>query len=750
MATSAKIGIMFDVTRRFRFPLFFLLFAISAVSLYLGAQSTIVNELTTSLKDAAEYETYLKFMSRFGEAENLFVAFPVPAIDREGLLQLHRTENLLRETDGVEKTLSVLSLLPSRAFKDMEQYLQNRANLDALEKSLTYNTFFRDNLVAQDMKSLGILVTIRFREDPARKLQLVRDINRKLAVLFKDGPCYTAGYPVHDERYMTLVRENTLKFSLLSIVCGMLLLYIIFRDFKIVAGTSVVAVLPVTWTFAIISLISGRLNGLTTLLIPLVLSISLSISMRIITEALSNTRKTGDVEQAVRNAAISLFRPAVLCGLTTFLGFISLCLSKVQVVSEFGIFAATGSLLATAAAYLFTPQVLVYCLAERNPEAKRPARSGLKRLVRRTLSLLLKTVLKHPKPLLAALAAVVVLSVWSLSGLKLGSSSLRAFTRDDPVTVATSYINEHFAGIYSINVWLYNAEADFHDLSLLERIELFQKELAQKPGVMKTFSVVDLYKDFNYSINKRQRSLPASEGELASVTSYYKSKQPETFSYFMSEFNDEVNILVRVDKPYAFFVLDLAGSIRKLLGERFPASIKPVITGKLYLASLINVYTVKMELVSFLGALASIIVIITVVFFSLPLGGISFIVNIVPIAFAYGLMSLLRFPLDVTTGTVAAVTIGLIVDDTIHFIDTYTGELKRGGWRRAVKKTILRVGEPVCYTSIILVLSLLVLLGGNFNPTVYFGLFSAITLAFALVCDIVFLPVLLKFIHGSR
>ncbi|MCK5686517.1 MMPL family transporter, partial [bacterium] len=671
----------------------------------------------------------------FGGSESIFIAFSVQKISKKSILKLSELDIELKKEKDVSRTLSILKLLKSK----VDHASLNEKRLKKLNKTILHNSFYSQNFVGKNSKSLGILVTYKSDLNEKQKLDLTVRLKKRLTSFFKLQKYYLAGYPVQNEAYIRLIKKNTVLFSSLALIAGILILAIMYCNFRLVFGITIVSLVPVIWLFGFVYFIKGTLNTLTTLLIPLVLSITLSISIRLIAGSISNLKKY-EVPFAVSNAMISLFRPVMLCGLTTFLGFVSLCLSKIKVVYYFGLFSAIGALLATFFGYVLTPMVLLMVLKKTNHQYYR--RIWFDKFSRKTIMLIRSIVLKHKKKTLLIFIIIVFISIFGLGKLKPGSSSLDAFLKSSHVSKSAEFINNNFSGIYSINVILYNSEGEIISYKILKKIEGFQEKLKKEENVINVFSLIDLFKDLHFNITNHYTELPDTDRELKIFCRYFMKKG--ILLPFLNRFNDEMNIIVRVEKPEAFEIMRLVQKIKTYSKTIFNDDIRVKVTGRLYLGALINVQTVKMELISFIGAFTCIILIISLVFRSIYIGLISLFVNIIPITVSYGIMGLLGYSLDVATGTVATVTIGLIVDDTIHFLDSYRefslGKVKKN----AVSKTIISVGKPVIQTSTVLVLSLLILVSGSFYPTINFGLFSAITLFFALLCDLLLLPILLN------
>ncbi|MDX1812950.1 MAG: MMPL family transporter, partial [Gammaproteobacteria bacterium] len=133
-----------------------------------------------------------------------------------------------------------------------------------------------------------------------------------------------------------------------------------------------------------------------------------------------------------------------------------------------------------------------------------------------------------------------------------------------------------------------------------------------------------------------------------------------------------------------------------------------------------------------------------ILFRSIKMSVIAIVPNIVAAAFVLGLMGWMKIPLDIMTITIAAITIGIAVDDTIHYIHRFSEEYPKDcdGWA-AVHRCHNSIGRAMYYTSVTIMLGFSILALSNFIPTIYFGLLTGIAMVIALLADIMLLPILL-------
>jgi uncharacterized protein len=145
-------------------------------------------------------------------------------------------------------------------------------------------------------------------------------------------------------------------------------------------------------------------------------------------------------------------------------------------------------------------------------------------------------------------------------------------------------------------------------------------------------------------------------------------------------------------------------------------------------------------------AILAIFAMMFVVFRSLPLGLIALIPNILPLLVNFGIMGWLGIRLDSATSMISAIGIGIIVDDTIHFMHSFRESLKaQGDCSLAVEAALQQKGKPIILTSVILFFGFGVIIFSKFMPSFYFGILSCLLMVNALWADLIVLPCALLF-----
>ena len=279
-------------------------------------------------------------------------------------------------------------------------------------------------------------------------------------------------------------------------------------------------------------------------------------------------------------------------------------------------------------------------------------------------------------------------------------------------------------------------------VSGLKRIEAIHSYLESQPEVGKVQSLATLYnvgKDINGGLN---------DFELALLT---RSLSPQVKDVLLAPFVPEENtnqtrITLRVHDTYPNLNRkDLVERLRDHVTNELGYAPEQVrFTGLLVLYNNMLQSLFSSQIVTLGAVFAGIIIMFIILFRSLTVAVVSIVPNILAALAILGTMGLLGLPLDMMTITVAAITVGIGVDDTIHYIHRFKEELKvDGDYVAAMHRAHSSIGRAMAYTSIIIVFGFAIMVLSEFIPTIYFGLLTGLAMFYALMGALLLLPKLI-------
>jgi predicted RND superfamily exporter protein len=437
-----------------------------------------------------------------------------------------------------------------------------------------------------------------------------------------------------------------------------------------------------------------------------------------------------------------------MTSVTTILGLLALLSADLVPIRQFGLVAAVGVFAALAATILLLPILLVVIPIPRVVSRGRIQRGRFTGL----LAWLGAWHRGRATIVLVACVAAVAPTACSLRNLTVGTNSLDYFRERDPVRTDTEWIDERIGGTTSLE-FLIEADAEdaLTDPALLEKMESFQAYLRGVHGITKVFSVTDLLKTLNRAFHGGEEQafrIPDSPALVAQELLVVDGT--DDLDALLSRDRSQARMTARVamnaSRELAHDMPEVEARMRQVFGET--ATVTP--TGIIYLMHRMEGYLLSSQVKSFLLAFIVVTVVMAAAIGSLQLGALAMIPNLLPIVCVLALMPVLGISIDVGTVMLASVALGLVVDDTTHFLYRFKEQMRQtSDTRAAIARAIDRSGRPIVFTSIVLTLGFSVLVFASFNPVTNFGILAGMVIVLALIFDLVVLPALLGALRSS-
>ncbi len=442
--------------------------------------------------------------------------------------------------------------------------------------------------------------------------------------------------------------------------------------------------------------------------------------------------------------------PVTLTSLTTLVGFLSLNFSDSPAFRGLGNITAVG----VAAAYLYAVVLLPAALAW---SGHRITGSGRRRALPRYRGLA-RWVIGQRRAVLVVAAVAVAGAAAALPGLRLNDRFVDYFDESVPFRRDTEFTMERLTGIYRIHYSLPAGGADgIHEPAYLERVEAFARWLRAQPGVVHVDALTDLLKRLNRGFHGDDPAwyrLPESRDLAAQLLLVYQLSVP---------FGLDVNDTIAVDGSASRLTVTLENldnaSLEALaaradgwLRANAPPAMQTRAVGTPLVFALLAKRNIRSMLEGTAWALLLIAAVLVVTLRDLPMGLLSLVPNVVPAVLAYGVWALAVGELGLALSVVTAMTLGVVVDDTVHFLSSYLDARRRLGAsaERAVEHAFAHVGQALVATSAILIAGFAVLSTSSYAINQGLGRMTALIIAIALVADLSLLPALLLALARRR
>ena len=593
--------------------------------------------------------------------------------------------------------------------------------------------------------------------------EFMRVLNAKLgqAKFSEHLEFHPVGNPPLMAFFNDVIVEEIGLVSALSIVLIAVVLWILFRSFSAVVWPLVIIIVTLLWVVGLIGWTVETMSMMLNIIIFLVLAIGVADTVHILSGYLFFRNHGESHEEALRSVFRKTALACMLTSITTMIGMFSLLLVPIKPIQSFGLFSGIGVFIA----FLLTVFVLPLMLDLWSPYAKNPKASLTKKKHRldddgqrmHFVQSILRKVepLSYRFPLAVTLSFVLaaVILAYGITKVKIDTNMVNIIKEGQPMRTTYNLVDRFMGGSGSaeilVNTGKIDGLKDPRILNAMDDLQIFVKN--EFPHlVTKSTSLVNISKDSFKALNEGQDSMyviPDDPGILANTLFMFNNANPKERRRMVTDDYSLGRISVNLRNSGSQEYNDMIFRIHNFADRRFAElksdypKLKVRVTGTLAMLSQMTDYISWSQVRSFGLALIVISLLLLLVFSSYRAGMVALLPNIFPVLTIFGIMGYLEISLDTDTLLVAPITIGIAVDDTIHFLTNYRAEVsKHGNIKEGIIKTFRETGQAITFTSIILSIGFLIFLMSSHQGLSNFGIMSAIAFFTALLADLFLLP----------
>ena len=357
----------------------------------------------------------------------------------------------------------------------------------------------------------------------------------------------------------------------------------------------------------------------------------------------------------------------------------------------------------------------------------------------------------HPRQVLTITGVLLLVAIAGIRQLRVDTNHINFFSADHPLGRSARVIDDQLSGIYSFQILLEGPPESLADPANLQRIDRLAAELRTFPDVKKVRSAADYVKRVNMELHGGDPAasvVPSDKATVAQelfVFALGDEGRRELERVLASDFS-RAQVDVKLRAMSSDVVLELIEKTDTVAERIFAGTgIKATTTGSGRLFSTLDHYLVVSQISSFGTAFFTVFGVIFIVFRSARFGLLTIAPNVMPVLAVLGVMGFLGISMNIATVMVASVALGVVDDDTIHFINRYRREVAAGaGTDAAIEAATVHEGRASLTTAIINSLGFGVLLLSEYKPTAWFGGLLGLTMAVAFLAEVFILPATIK------
>jgi len=737
---------------------------------------------------------YLQEISkRYGSKEFLILTYT----PNDSMISDPSINNLLSlkyKIQSLDWVHSVITLLDIPLLNSSDAPLQERlekfktlkdedVDRDRGFNEIVSSPVFRNFVISEDGKTSGIIVNIKKNVDlkninnkSKKEIEKLKDKikkqNHQNIIEIRDiiksyeniGKIHLGGIPMIADDMMTFIKSDIIVFGIGVLLFIIATLWFVFRKliwivvpisscfFSVVIMTGILGLLG--WKVTVIS------SNFIALMLILTMAMNIHMSTRFL--QLKEAYPSKNVLELITLTTKKMFWPILYTVLTTIIAFLSLIFSEIKPIIDFGWMMTLGLITSFVITFTLLPSLINFVPKE-NISFKKYKDSNI-------TSFFAKISQNNHKIIFAITGMIVVLSLIGISRLEVENSFINYFSKKTEIYKGMKLIDEKLGGTTPLEVIIkfskkelpkIDEEDEFEDwgnedeendekywftkdkIDKITKVHNYLDSLPQVGKVLSFSSIIDVATMLN-------NNKPLGTLEMGVLYSKIpKSIKTEIIDPYISIVDNEARINLRIiDSQENLRRNDLVQKINYDLKNKLKLKEEDYkLAGVLILFNNLLQSLFKSQILTLGLVMVGIFAMFLILFKNIKLSLIGVVPNFIAAFFILGIIGLLGIPLDMMTITIAAITIGIAVDNSIHYIYRFKEEFNNlGEYNKTLILCHSTVGKAILNTSITIVFGFSILVLSKFIPTIYFGIFTGLAMLLAMISVLTLLPTLILLI----
>ena len=717
-----------------------------------------------------EDEKFTKLMEKYGlddegtdhlilavESDNPFAAEKLAAFDRaiRELGALPQINPLIHPFSVITfkkrgKKLEIAPIAVGHRAPETEE------ELTTFKLNLLRDPFTRKIVLSDDGKVLAAIFATGVMKNHEEFVKSLKAILSNLEPHYK---VYYTSLVTATYRAKLYLLGDLPKLLLLTALFILVIYYLGFRAKRAVFFPLIVVGFGTIWTIGFMSIFGFPISVVSISTPPLVLILGSSYSIHMLNQYYREIETIPSNNAWIADAVTHVNRTILMAAATTVIGFGSLLATNLKQSRQFGLATSFGIIACAILSLFFLPAILSRLKPPTTVQRNKVQHGFLTRVMGK----LSQFVLRWRIPITILLVLVSVGFGVSLPFIKNQSEYINYFPNKDKIVQDTLYITKKLGGFQQINVTLTapdNEKDYFLQREVLQKIAAFEGKLEKNTNVYQVISFVTYLEYLNFLMTGED-GIPEKRGLILLLSRYIKAisagaNDSSTFRMLANEEFSRLTIMFRVYDSELFHYLyeDNLRELVKQVQADIDSELNPETSPELWGTSLRTLSLSEMvnqnQLKAMIVAVVLIFIITSLSFRSVGFGFLSLVPLAVGIMLNFVFMFVFGIPLDITTVLVSCVTIGVGVDNAIHFLIQYRKQLKAfpDDLSKVISFTLRITGRPILLTTVSIVGGLLILTLASFRPIIYFGLLVSFSLFATAIGTLIILPAILTLMHG--
>lgn len=746
-------------------------------------------------KDDPQIILYNDFRNQFGRDEKIIIAIRTKDVFEpaflEKLFKLHEDieKNVphIKDVDSLKNARKTVGNKNGLVVEDLfaDGIPSEDKKLDAIKKFVQGNSLYKDLYINSDATFTTIMITTNtyssigiddfdplaggFEDDSelgddfnSQDLKFItapesteliialEDILQK----YKDEnfKIYEAGSPIVTKNLQTTLMSDMSKFILFVILTISILLFITFARVSGIAIPLLVVLLTLLATIGSMAFFGFPITSMTQIIPSLLLAVAIGDSIHILSIFYHKYDETGDKNSSISYAIGHSGLAVVMTSFTTAASLLSFSISDIAPVAALGIFSAVGVTIALTLTLIFIPIMLsIIPIKHKSKDEDSFLDSFMIKIANFSIN--------YYKSIIVSALIIVLLSLIFASQMHFSHNPLHWFKQDNPVRINTQTIDKELRGSISIEVVLDTGkENGVYNPQFLNALDRVTKEIYTYKGnnyfIGKVVNINDVLREIHMALNENQPEyykIPQNKDLIAQEFLLFENSGSDDLEQIVDSQFSKTRLSIKAPWVDSIEYIEMIEELTALLNNEFKGMATVGITGILPILSTTITKSIKSSIESYLVAFIVIAILMIVLIGNFKLGLLSMIPNLTPIMFGVAFMYLYGLPLDMFTILIGAIAIGMVVDDTIHYMHNFKRYyILHNDVDEAIRLTLHSTGRAIFITSIVLSSGFLVFMFASMTNLFNFGLITGITVIVAMILNLTLTGALMKLFIKSH
>lgn len=707
-------------------------------------------------KDHPGWSVYNRMVEDFGVESSLLIY--ARADDLWSPERLKQLEYVVAELGDLPGVISVDSIFTATNIRDKGDFVDAGPLVDTvpdaperiaeLKADALYSPLMVGSVISADGNGTAIGVSFESDSgDPDKDLKLFEQIEAVIDPLRKNfDPVFQVGNP----RLMVEIDRGLFRdLSVLIPIAAAVLIATILIFLRSATGAIIPLVtsgITLLWTLGFMAALDIPLTLMTAAIPALIIVIGSVEDVHMISSYLEgiSRQETPDRRSAIAYMARRIGLPTVITSLTTAIGFATNAMTDIPLIREFAIASAFAMIANLVVTVLVVPLLLGLVgplKSSVSTEDGRP-RGGIGKIV----GLIEWIIGHHERWVVGVTAALLVGFGFMISQIQVSNDPLSYFESDHPFVRDANILHDQLSGLQVFSVILESEEeGTFRTPEGLAKLAAVQAVLEDMGVFDKTQSHADMLAVMHREMHQGDPAYFAAPENADDIDLYLLSFRRQDLASYVTEDYLRARIVVRHNLSDSMALNRHIKDLNVALGGILGPDIKVATSGKNLMINDLAETLVSGQLSSLVLVLIIILAIFSFMYTSFLAGLLSLVPNIIPVVLNFGLMGLMGMPLNPGTAMVAAIAIGIAIDDTVHLMTRYGAECRKQPDQALAARNAIR-GEavPIISTSVGLALGFGALTFSEFGIIAQFGALAAATMVYALFADLLVMPIFLR------